>query len=112
MYIYAPTCNETGHLLCSAVVCGPPACRAHVSLQGAEGQQLSAVVRELVVDAHEACVAREVAEVHRQLVLRAVHRAQVQERSHGIDLLPLVRHAAKIVVRVTGSAYGRSSEER
>ena len=81
-------------------------------MQRAEWQQLPAVVLVLVVDAQEACIAREVAEVHRQLLLRAVHLAQVQERRQGVDLLPLIRHAAKIECRISGSTYGRRSEDR
>ena len=77
IYINALTCKETGHLLGSAVVCGLPACSAHVSLQGAKGQQLSSVVHVLIVDAQEAHIAREVAEVLCQLILRAVHLAHV-----------------------------------
>ena len=112
IYIFVPTCKETGHLLGLAVVCDSLACSTHFGQQGAERQQLPAVVPELVVDAQEARISREVAEVHRQLLLRAVHLAQVQERRQGVDLLPLVSHAAKIECRISGSTYGRRSEDR
>ena len=112
IYIFVPTCKETGHLLGLAVVCDSLACSAHFGQQGAERQQLPAVVPELVVDAQEARISREVAEVHRQLLLRAVHLAQVQERRQGVDLLSLVRHRAKIVFRISSSTHGRRSEDR
>ena len=112
MYIYVLTCKKTGHLLSRAVVCGPLACSTHVGLQGAKWQQLSAVVHELVVDEHEACIACEVSEIHCQLILRAVHLAQVQKRRQAVDLLPLVCHATKIGGRITSSTYGCRPEDR
>lgn len=97
------TCNETGHLSGVGVVSDPPSGGAHVHLERVEGQQVPVVVPELGVDPQQAAVVGEVAEVERQLLLRAVHLAEVQEGRQGVDLLPLIGFPTKIVGRVSGS---------
>lgn len=106
------TCNETGHLPGVGVVGDPFSGGAHVHLEGVEGQQLPAVVPELGVDAQQAAVVGEVAEVERQLLLGAVHLAEVQEGGQGVDLLPPVGLPAKVVCRESGSTDGGRPERR
>lgn len=77
-----------------------------------EGQQLPAVVLELRVHPQQAAIVGEVAKVERQLLLRAVHLAEVQEGRQGVQLLPLVGFSAKIVGRVSGSTDRGGSEGR
>lgn len=77
-----------------------------------EGQQLAAVVPELRVHPHQTAIVGEVTEVERQIFLGAVHLAEVQEGCQGVDLLPLIGLAPKIVGRVSGSTNGRGSERR
>lgn len=77
-----------------------------------EGQQLSAVVSELGVNGEQAAVAAEVTEVQCELLLGAVHLAQIQEGRQGIDLLSPVRIPAKVIRRVPRSTSRGGSEGR
>lgn len=77
-----------------------------------EGQQVPTVVLELGVDAQQAAIVGEVAKVERQLLLRAVHLAEVQEGRQGVDLLPPVGLSAKIVGGESRSADRGGSEGR
>lgn len=62
-----------------------------------EGQQLPAVVPELRVHEQQAAIVGEVAKLECQLLLGAVHLAEIQEGRQGVDLLPLIGYSAKIV---------------
>lgn len=77
-----------------------------------EGQQVAAVVPELRVHTQQTAIVGEVTEVDRQLFLRAVHLAEVQEGCQGVDLLTLVGLAPEVVGRVAGSTDGGGSERR
>lgn len=80
-------------------------------LQGVEGQQLAAVVSELLVHLHQAQVVGEVSEVQGELVLGAVHLAEVQEGRQSVDLLSLgLGLSTEVIGRESGSA-GRSGSE-
>lgn len=77
-----------------------------------EGEQLAAVVLELRVDQQQTAVVGEVAKGERQLLLRAVHLAQIQVGGQGVDLLPPVGLPTKIEGRDSGSTDGGGSEGR
>lgn len=82
-------------------------------LQGVEGQQLAAVVSELLVHLHQAQVVGEVSEVQGELVLRAVHLAEVQEGRQSVDLLSLgLGLSTEVIGRESGSAGWSGSEGR
>lgn len=106
------TCYETGHFCGIGVVGDVFSGGAHVDLERVEGQQLTAVVPELGVDEQQATVVAEVAEVARQLLLRAVHLAEVQEGRQGVDLLPPIGFSAKVEGGESGSADRGRSEGR
>lgn len=76
-----------------------------------EGQQLAAVVPELV-HAQQTAIVGEVTEVESQFFLGAVHLAEVQEGCQSVDLLTPVGLAPEIVGRVAGSTDGGRSERR
>lgn len=75
-----------------------------------EGQQVAPVVLEVGVDAQHAVVVLQVAQVAGELVIGAVHLAEVQEGRQGVDLLPRVGLAAKVVGRVSRPAGGGGPE--
>lgn len=106
------TCYETGHFSGIGVFGDHSSGGAHVDLERVERQQLTAVVVELGVDEQQATVVAEVAEAERQLLVRAVHLAEVQESRQGVDLLPPIGFSAKVVGGVSGSADRGGSEGR
>lgn len=69
-----------------------------------EGQQVAPIVLELGVDTQHAIIILQVAQVKGELLLRAVDLAEVQEGRQGIDLLPFVGHATKVVGCISGPA--------
>lgn len=106
------TCNETWHLSGIGVVGGSSASCTHVHLESMEGQQVTAVVLELRIHAQQAEIIGEVAKVTGELLLGAVHLAEIQECRQGIDLLPFVWLSAKIVGRVSRSTSGGRPKRR
>lgn len=77
-----------------------------------EGQQLTTVVLELHIHAQQAEIIGEVAKVKGELLLGAVHLAEIQECRQGIDLLPSVWLSTKIVGRISCSANGGGPKRR
>lgn len=103
------TCYEAGHLSGVVVIGHSLASCTHLHLHGVEGQQLSVVVPELVVDSEQATITTEVTKTQCKLLLGAVHLPQVQERCQGVDLLSPGGLATKIIRRVSRStSRGRS----
>lgn len=110
MLLKVNTCNETGHFPGIGVVGDSLAGGAHVDLQRVEGQQVAPVVLELGVDAQHAIVVLQVAQVESELLLGAIHLAEVQEGRQGVDLLSLAGLAAKVVGGVSRPADGGGPE--
>lgn len=77
-----------------------------------EGQQLTAAVSELRIHAQQAAIALKVAKEHGELVLGAVHLAEIQEGCQGIDLFSLFGLSAEIVCGVSRSTNRGGSERR
>lgn len=103
------TSQRARHLLSTVVPSDISTVPAH-ELIARKGQKLASVVCESLVHPHQAFVRGEVAQFARQLFVRGIHLAHVDEGCQGVELLTHVG-ASEDVTGVASSASRSRTEE-